>query len=57
MWVRVESGMAGREERSPTVTAHVVTPVRGWLWRGCDGEGSGVGEAGEKKAPPLALSK
>ena len=57
LWVRVESGMAGREERSPTVTAHVVTPVRGWLWRGCDGEGSGVGEAGEKKAPPLALSK
>ena len=28
LWVRVESGMAGREERSPTVTAHAVTLVR-----------------------------
>lgn len=30
------------------VTAHVVTPVRGWLWRGCDGEGSGRGGRGKR---------
>ena len=28
MWVWVESGMAGREERSPTVTVHAVALVR-----------------------------
>lgn len=27
LWVGVESGMAGREERSPTVTAHAVALV------------------------------
>ena len=29
---------------------------RSWLWRGCGGVGS-VGEAGERRAPPLDLSK
>ena len=51
LWVRVESGMAGREERSPTVTAHVVALVRE---AGC-GEGAmerGLwGRPGKRRLP------
>ena len=56
MWVQTESGMAGREERSPMVTAHAVALV---------GEAGctrvvvewGLEGAWGKKAPLLALSK
>ena len=51
LWVWVESGMAGREERSPTVTAHVVALVRE---AGC-GEGAmerGLwGRPGKRRLP------
>ena len=56
MWVQMESGMAGREERSPMVTAHAVALVGE---AGCTrvvvewGLGGGWG----KKAPRLALRK
>ena len=56
LWVQTESGMAGREERSPMVTAHAVALV---------GEAGctrvvvewGLEGAWGKKAPLLALSK
>lgn len=53
----VESGITDREERSPTVTVHgVALGGRGWLRRGWGRTGA-WGEAGQQKAPPLALSK
>ena len=43
MRVWVESGMAGREEKSLMVTVHgVALGGRGWLQWGCGGVESGV---------------
>ena len=53
----VESGLTDREERSLTVTVPgVALGGRGWLRRGWGRTGAS-GEAGQRKAPPLALSK